>query len=296
MNRRNFLRWLGGIALSGAAMTGYAFGIEPGLLLRVQRYAPALPHWPSDFKLRIAVLADIHVGEPYMSLRHVERIVETANALKPDLILMLGDYAAGHHWVTRKATIKDTAAVLTGLKAPLGAHAILGNHDWWDDKKAQRRRAGPCLYRTALEDAGFPVYENDGVRLTHKDRPFWLMGLADQVAFIDGRNRFTGLDDLDGTLAKVTDDAPVILMIHEPDAFTKVPSRVALTLAGHTHGGQVRLFGYSPVVPSAYGNRFAYGHVVEDDRHLIVSGGLGCSIVPVRFGVPPEINLIELGA
>src|SRR6478752_7265515 len=131
MHRRTFLKWLGGIALSGAAMTGYAFGIEPGLILRVQRYAPSLPNWPPEFKLRIAVLADIHVGEPYMGLRHVERIVETANVLRPDLILLLGDYAAGHHWVTRKVTIKDTAAVLTGLKAPLGAHAILGNHDWW---------------------------------------------------------------------------------------------------------------------------------------------------------------------
>jgi predicted MPP superfamily phosphohydrolase len=296
MNRRSFLRWLGGIALSSAAMTGYAFGIEPGFLLRVQRYAPALPNWPSDFKLRIAVLADIHMGEPYMGLGHLERIVETTNRFEPDLVMLLGDYAAGHRLVTRKIAIKDTASVLTGLKAPLGVHAILGNHDWWDDKKAQRRRAGPCLYRTALEAAGFPVYENDGVRLMHKDRPFWLMGLADQIAFMDGRNRFTGLDDISGTLAKVTDDAPVFLMIHEPVAFTKVPFRVALTLAGHTHGGQVRVFGYSPVVPSAYGNRFAYGHIVENERHLIVSGGLGCSILPVRLGVPPEINLIELGA
>jgi predicted MPP superfamily phosphohydrolase len=296
MNRRSFFKWLGGLALSGAAMTGYALAIEPGFLLRVQRYSLTPPGWPADFKLRIAALTDFHVGEPYMSLKHVERIVETANALNPDLILLLGDYAAGHHWVTRKITIKDTAAVLTGLKASLGAHAILGNHDWWDDRQAQKRRAGPCLYRTALEAAGFPVYENDGVRLEHKGKGFWLMGLGDQIAFIEGRNRFAGVDDLDATLAKVTDDAPVILMIHEPDAFTKVPSRVSLTLAGHTHGGQIRLFGYSPVVPSAYGNRFAYGHIVEQDRHLIVSGGLGCSILPVRFGVPPEINLIELGA
>lgn len=296
MNRRTFFKWLGGLALSGAAMTGYAFAIEPGFLLRVQHYALTPSGWPAGFKLRIAALADIHVGEPYMSLKRVERIVETANALKPDLIVLLGDYAAGHRWVTRKIAIADTASVLAGLQAPLGAHAILGNHDWWDDRQAQKRRAGPCLYRTALETAGFPVYENDGVRLVHKDKPFWLLGLADQIAFITGRNRFAGLDDLDATLAKVTDDAPVILMIHEPDAFTKVPSRVALTLAGHTHGGQVRLFGYSPVVPSAYGNRYAYGHVVEDDRHLIVSGGLGCSILPVRFGVPPEITLIELGA
>ncbi|TJX21195.1 MAG: metallophosphoesterase, partial [Mesorhizobium sp.] len=105
-----------------------------------------------------------------------------------------------------------------------------------------------------------------------------------------------GLDDLDGTLAKISDAAPVILLAHEPDIFPKVPSRVSLTLAGHTHGGQVRLFGYSPVVPSRYGNRYAYGHVVENDRNLIVSGGLGFSIMPVRFGMRPEILQIDLGS
>jgi predicted MPP superfamily phosphohydrolase len=296
MNRRSFFKWLGGLALSGAAVTAYGFGIEPGFLLRVQHYALTPPGWPSDFKLRIAALADIHVGEPYMGLKRLERIIDTANALKPDLILLLGDYAAGHRWVTGNISIKDTAALCAGLTAPLGTHAILGNHDWWGDKEAQKRRAGPSLYGEALKTAGLPVYENDGVRLEHNGRPFWLLGLADQIAFIQGRGHFIGLDDLPATLAKVTDDAPVNLMIHEPDGFTQVPARVSLTLAGHTHGGQVRLFGYSPVVPSAYGNRFAYGHIVEGGRHLIVSGGLGCSIVPVRVGVPPEINLIELGA
>jgi predicted MPP superfamily phosphohydrolase len=87
----------------------------------------------------------------------------------------------------------------------------------------------------------------------------------------------------------------VILLAHEPDIFVKVPARVSLTLSGHTHGGQIRLLGYSPVLPSRYGQRFAYGHVVEDGRHLIISGGLGVSGVGVRFGVPPEIVLIELG-
>ena len=70
---------------------------------------------------------------------------------------------------------------------------------------------------------------------------------------------------------------------------------MSLTLSGHTHGGQVRLFGWSPVTPSQYGNRFAYGHIIEDGRHLVVSGGLGCSIMPVRFGMPPEITVIDLG-
>ena len=87
----------------------------------------------------------------------------------------------------------------------------------------------------------------------------------------------------------------MILLAHEPDIFPRVPARVALTLSGHTHGGQVRLFGYSPVVPSRYGNRYAYGHIIEDNRHLIVSGGLGCSILPVRLGCPPEIVMVELG-
>ena len=84
-------------------------------------------------------------------------------------------------------------------------------------------------------------------------------------------------------------------MAHEPDLFTDIPERVSLTVSGHTHGGQVRLFGKALVVPSAYGNRFAYGHIIENDRHLVVSGGLGCSIMPVRFSSPPEIVVLELG-
>jgi len=89
----------------------------------------------------------------------------------------------------------------------------------------------------------------------------------------------------------------VILLAHEPDIFVKVPDRVALTLAGHTHGGQVRIpFLWPRFVPSAYGARFAYGHIVEQNRHMIVSGGIGTSQLPIRIGVPPEILRVELGA
>jgi predicted MPP superfamily phosphohydrolase len=84
-------------------------------------------------------------------------------------------------------------------------------------------------------------------------------------------------------------------MAHEPDVFPKVPARVSLTVSGHTHGGQVRIFGYAPIVPSRYGSRYVYGHVIEEKRNLIVSGGLGCSSLPIRFGSPPEIVVIELG-
>ena len=112
------------------------------------------------------------------------------------------------------------------------------------------------------------------------------------------RDHFVGVDDLDGTVARTMGDAdPLILLAHEPDIFVRVPPRVTLTLSGHTHGGQVLLpFIGRPVVPSNYGQRFAYGHVVEGGRHLLVSSGLGMSGLPVRFMVPPEIALITLGA
>jgi predicted MPP superfamily phosphohydrolase len=158
--------------------------------------------------------------------------------------------------------------------------------------------------RTTLEAAGIRVYENDAVRLEKDGQAFWLAGLGDQWAYyprngLPGRRGgnfyYTGVDDLPGTLAQITDEAPVVLMAHEPDIFPKVPERVALTVAGHTHGGQVRLAGYAPIVPSMYGQRYVYGHVVEEGRNLVVSGGLGCSGVPLRFGSPPEIVLVEIG-
>ena len=180
------------------------------------------------------------------------RIVERTNALKPDLVVMLGDYVAGHRKVTRFIPASEWAPVLAGLKAPLGVHAVLGNHDWWEDKDVQREGHGTAVAGRALEAAGIPVYENDAKRLTKDGHPFWLAGLGDQLAYLPARRfrpvRRIGVDDLGATLAKITDDAPVVLMAHEPDIARRVPSRVALQLSGHTHGGQVRLLGWSPVV------------------------------------------------
>lgn len=191
------------------------------------------------------------------------------------------------------------ATVLAGLKAPLGVHAILGNHDYWDDHIVQRDGRGVPTARRALEAVGIPVYENDVVRLSKNGQPFWLAGLGDQLAYWPARRHHRvsriGIDDLGATLAEVTDDAPVILLAHEPDIAMRVPPRVALQLSGHTHGGQVRLLGWSPIVPSRYGNRLAYGHV-RTACDVIVSGGLGCSIMPVRIGVPPEIVQVTVSA
>jgi len=295
ISRRRFFRFSAGIGAMGISTAAYGVS-EPVFQLRVTRYQVAPPRWPGDLQLKIAVLADLHVCDPWMSLQHVETIVDRTNALHPDVIALLGDYVIGHHHVTRKIPSSEWAAVLAGLKAPLGVHAILGNHDYWDDRTVQREGRGKPDARRALEAAGIPVYENEVIRLVKSGRPFWLAGLGDQLAYVPARHfrqlRRIGVDDLGATLAKVADDAPVVLLAHEPDIAQRVPARVALQLSGHTHGGQVRLLGWSPVAPS--GRRLAYGHV-RLNCDVIVSGGLGCSIMPFRLGVPPEIVEVTLG-
>jgi predicted MPP superfamily phosphohydrolase len=189
--------------------------------------------------------------------------------------------------VTKRVPHPVWAASLARLKSRLGTWAVFGNHDWWFDI------AG---VRAALARVGIPVLENQSVLMGDPGHRFWLAGLGDQLAFRLGHHNFRGVDDLPHTLGQVDTDHPVILAVHEPDIFTKVPDRVSLTLAGHTHGGQIRLpFVWPEFVPSRYGARFAYGHIVEQGRHMIVSGGLGVSSVPIRIGVPPEIVRIELG-
>ncbi|MFN3350642.1 metallophosphoesterase [Pseudorhodoplanes sp.] len=287
ISRRTLL--LGGLgvaALSGPAVAGYA-GIEATALLEVTRYALTPRGWPSGQRLTITVLADLHAGGPNMGLQRIRDIVETANALRSDIVLLLGDFVATHRFVTEPVPAPVWAAELGRLKAPLGTHAILGNHDWWFEQTQIRR---------ALAAAGIPLMENDAALLGEPGARFWLAGLGDQLAIPLGKGHFRGADDLPATMAKVVTDDPVVLMVHEPDIFTDVPDRVSLTLAGHTHGGQVRVpLVWPAFVPSQYGARFAYGHIVEDGRDLIVSGGLGTSIVPMRIGVPPEIVHVTLG-
>jgi predicted MPP superfamily phosphohydrolase len=285
--RKAMFGGLGLAGLVGTLTTAHAAGLEAYDLV-VTRYRPLPAAWPAGHRMSIAVIADLHAGGPNMGHARIRQVVDTANALRPDLALLLGDYVADHGFVTERVPRDVWAAELGRLAAPLGVWAILGNHDW---------RRGVDGIRRALAAARIPVLENDAVRLGAEGNRFWLAGIGDQLAYRLGRRRFRGVDDLPGTLRRVRTNEPVILMVHEPDIFPKVPHRVALTLAGHTHGGQIRLPVIWPAfVPSKFGARFAYGHIIENDRHLVVSGGLGTSGVPVRLGVPPEIVLIELGA
>ncbi len=296
INRRKVLQWLGGLSLAGFSTFTYAALIEPGFRLRTVTYKITPPRWTPGLKLRVVMLADPHLIEPHMPLGRWQNIIKTANALAPDVHLLMGDYIASHMFRTGTVPVQHVANAAKQLRSPLGSFAICGNHDWWVDLTAQKRGHGPTLAQKAFEDAGIPVLENRAVQLKKDGLPFWLSGTSSIVAIRKGNFRsFESRADLPAALAQVTDDAPIIHLAHEPDLFTEIPERVSLTLSGHTHGGQIRLFGRAFVVPSQYGNRFAYGHIVEDGRHLVVSGGLGCSIIPVRFGSPPEIVVLELG-
>lgn len=290
VSRRGLLKTgLGLVGIGGLIMPATAAyaAIEAAHDLVVTQYRPVLPAWPDTRRLTITVIADLHAGGPNMGLERVRQVADAAIALGSDLVVLLGDFFASHHFITEVVPHAAWAGELARIKAPLGTYAILGNHDWWFDIDG---------VRAALRVARIPVLENDAVLLGERGARFWLAGLGDQLAYRRGHGHFEGVDDLPGTLAKAASADPVILLAHEPDIFPKVPPRVALTLSGHTHGGQIRLPFIEPVwTPSAYGARYSYGHIVERGRHMIVSGGLGTSKVPLRLGVPPEILRITLG-
>lgn len=263
-----------GVAMLGMAVFGYAVGCEPGRF-RVAHAELDVPQL--EMPVTVAVLADLHVGAPHVDLDQLAYIVEQTNAAEAEVVVVLGDLVidgvTGGEWVSPEAI----APVLGRLEAPGGVFAVLGNHDNWLDGVRVRR---------VLEEAGLVVLENEAHRVARSAGPLWVAGLADVL---------THDIDIAATLAPVPPGEPVLLLTHSPDVFPDVPARVGLTLAGHTHGGQVRFPGLgSPVVPSKYGGRYALGHVVEEGRHLFVSGGVGTSIFPIRFGVVPRVDILHL--
>jgi predicted MPP superfamily phosphohydrolase len=276
---RRWRRWVRiAASLAILALALHAFWLEPASL----RVAPSTitlePGAHALDGLRIAVLADLHIGSPWNGMEKLARVVAETNAAAPDLVLLAGDYVIKGVLGGSFVAPEDIASRLRELHAPLGVYAVLGNHDWWFD--------APRV-RDALHAAGIPTLD-DAAHSVDGPRHFWLAGVSD---FWEGSH------DVHRALAGVTDDAPVILFTHNPDVFPHVPSRVALTVAGHTHGGQVCLpLVGRLIVPSRFGQRYAIGHVVEGGRHLFVSPGIGTSIIPVRFRVPPEISLVTLRA
>ncbi|MGO9007741.1 MAG: metallophosphoesterase [Beijerinckiaceae bacterium] len=297
LSRRIFLHTAGGFVFAATSgLSSYAFAIEPGFRLDVTSYQLTPPRWPRAVRLKAAIIADIHACEPLMPASRVRAIVDLANRAKPDIIFLLGDFNAGHNFVSAPVMPEQWGEAIAGLSAPLGTYAVLGNHDWWHGPLPSMRSDGGEAVRKALRNAGVNVLENAAVRLMMSNTAFWIAGLGDQMAHPAGHRGFEGADDLSGTLGQIKDEAPVILLAHEPYIFRKVPDRVSITLCGHTHGGQINLPLIGPAYArSRYGTDHIYGHIVEHGRHMIISAGLGTSYVPVRFMRPPELVFLALG-
>jgi len=299
ITRRGVLKLFGVGVLGLIATAAYPF-IEALARPRVTNYALTPRGWPAGFRLKAAVIADIHACEPWMDLQRIEDLCRQTQELGADVILLLGDYVSGMRLGTGQVANADWATALGKLSAPLGVHAVLGNHDYWEDRAFQLDHSAMPRARTALIDAGIATYVNEAIRLEKDGQGFWLAGLGDQMGILPGRphdgRRTSGLDDLDGTLAQITDDAPILLLAHEPDIFRKVPDRVSLTLSGHTHGGQISLFGWRPWAASLGSRRFPAGYYSVEHKELIVSRGLGCSVIPMRIGNWPEIVVLDLGS
>ena len=243
--------------------------------------------------LHIAMLSDIHTISPWNGPAHLEQVVERVNALPVDLVVLLGDFVAARPTPGRFGTPAQTAKALAQLRAPLGVHAVLGNHDWRDDDLARSSGYRESDILNALTDAGVSVLLNSAHRLDHQSAPFWLVGYDSQQGhkhWRDGTHRH----DPDQAFRMVPHDAPAILLAHEPDCFALHNPRALLQLSGHTHGGQANFFGWRPLTPSEYHGRYAYGHIEEEGYHLVVSGGIGYSHVPLRIAQPPEITLVTL--
>ena len=255
----------------------WAFWIEPASL-KVSEERVELNRWPKSCDgLRIAVLADLHVGSPHNGLDNLEKIVAATNDAEPDIVLLAGDFViqgvVGGEFVSPELA----AGALSKLTPSFGSFAVLGNHDWWLD---------PKRVETALSLNGITMLEDKSTALSINNCQFHLVGISD---FWEGPH------DIEQAFSQVPDGATSIAFTHNPDVFPNMPLGFSLLIAGHTHGGQVYIPVVGrPIVPSEYGSRYAAGHIEEGGHSLYVSSGVGTSILPVRFLVPPEITVLNL--
>ena len=240
----------------------------------VRRAAITLPGWPADARqVTLVLLSDVHVGNSTMDADRLTRIVAQVNALHPDLVLIAGDFASGHDPAGAPAGIAELATPLSGLHPRLGTIATLGNHDEW---------TGPGLVRRTLEKAGVTVLDNQAVQRG----PLAIGGAGDMAT------RHQSVPALLRAMQPLK--GARIVVTHSPDLAPGLPADIPLLLAGHTHCGQVVLPLVGPLADVAL-PRYRCGIIREGTRTTLVTAGLGTSVLPLRFGAPPDLWLLTLG-
>jgi uncharacterized protein len=272
----------------GIGLASLAFWIEPRSLT-VREMTIQTPQWRGP-PLRVALLSDIHGDQFHMPVSRIRALAVAASTLKPDVILLGGDYVGGHFQQSGLPAAKLAnrtaqenafeAEVITALKsfhAPYGVFAVMGNHDcWWDCGEVRRLLAGKEV--TLLENRAVQVRRDAG--------SFWVVGIE------DGQ---TQTPDFTQAKTSVPDNADVLTFVHNPGLFRWPSNTASIQFSGHSHGGQVRfpIIG-APVRMSRYTEETVEKPLVKDSRVLVVTTGVGEVGLPVRFGVPPEIALITI--
>ena len=250
---------------------------EPRSLV-ARDYAFELPAWPAECDgLRVDVIADLHTGSPHNGVDKLDRLVQRLAESDSQAVLMAGDYVILSVFLGTYIPADVIAEHLRPLTARKPVYAVLGNHDWWKDG-ARVRAAFEAAGVTMLEDQATPV------RLARCD--LWVVGVGDL---------WEAPHDVGRAFAAVDDDRPALAITHNPNLFPQMPARASLVVAGHTHGGQIAFPGIG--APGLWGKadgRYPRGHFIEGGRQLFVSPGIGTSILPIRFGVPPEISRLTL--
>jgi predicted MPP superfamily phosphohydrolase len=270
---RKRIAWLVTIATFTFLVWGFVW--EPGRLIQ-RDYTIALPHWSSQCDgLRVDVVADIHTGSPRNGVDKLDRVVRQLSASDSDVVILAGDYVILKVFLGKYVRPEVVAAHLKPLLAHKRVYAVLGNHDWW--KNGTR-------VRTALQSIGITVLENQATEVSLGQCRLWLVGVGDL---------WEGHPDVRRAFSAVNDDAPAIAITHNPDLFPQMPARASLVIAGHTHGGQVNLL---PGQPSVRFGHYIAGPISDHGRQLFVTPGIGTSILPFRFRVPPEISRLTLRA
>jgi len=246
---------------------------EP-FLVRVKKVEIVHPDIPSEFNgYTVVFLTDIHRG-PYFSEKRMVRLVNRVNRLKPDLVLLGGDYVHRHE----KEYVRSCFKVLGQLQSEHGVYAVMGNHDYW---------AGEELTISEMKKNQINLLKNSGVWI-EKDGGRIFIGGVDDLS--------VGNADIKKTMKPAVDNDFTIIISHNPDIAEQQPlDGVDWMLSGHTHGGQVTLFGlWAPILPSSYGQKYRTGIVKKDDTTILVSNGIGTVTPPVRFFARPQIIYITL--
>lgn len=260
------------IAGAGVIALGLHLSLLTQTRLRVHDVPLAVPGWPAALDgLRVAVIGDVHVGSPFVTLARVRRMVERVTQARPDLVLLLGDHVADVTFA-RAVPPEDAAEALAGLRESAQVVGVLGNHDW-DFGGERVRKAFEAHDLTVLEEQAVPVL----------DGRLWVAGVGDLWRRTPRPRQ---------ALADVPEGAPTILLTHNPDVVAKVPATVQLVLAGHTHGGQVRVLGRAlHRISKKTGNRWSHGWYRND--RLFITSGIGTSKWPIR-NVVPEVPVLVL--